>query len=104
MPHFWCGVMKLSSSLLPVNPDRLMLTATAHHMEAVAHLVLAGSHLGYLPQHYAEQWVKQGKMHALNVGTHSYEVEHSLITRCGHPHNEALEALIEDILVEHPGR
>lgn len=91
----------LPSSLLPVDPGRLALTATAHHMEAVAHLVLANSHLGYLPQHYARQWVEQGKMHALNVATHSYVVEHSLITHGGRPHNEALDALMTDILAEH---
>lgn len=92
----------LPSSLLPVNTARLALTATAHHMEAVAHLILAGSHLGYLPQHYAEQWVQQGKMQVLNVETHSYVVEHSLITRCGRPPSEALDALLADILSEHP--
>ena len=93
----------LPSSLLPVDPGRLALTAIAHHMEAVAHLVLAGSHLGYLPQHYARQWVEQGKMHALNVATHSYVVEHSLITHGGRPRNEALDALMADILAEHIG-
>ena len=36
--------------------------------KAVAHAVLAGTHLGYLPTHYAEAWIERGRMRALLPG------------------------------------
>ena len=90
----------LPSHLLPLSPTRL--TAVAHQMEAVAHLVLAGSHLGYLPQHYAEHWIERGQMRILGRDALSYEVKHSLIVRRNRPNNEALDAFIADVVAEHP--
>ncbi|WP_019529040.1 LysR family transcriptional regulator [Dasania marina] len=35
-------------------------------MEAVAYAVLSGQYLGYLPEHYAQQWVDNGEMRAID--------------------------------------
>ncbi|OOV92912.1 LysR family transcriptional regulator [Pseudomonas sp. MF4836] len=88
-----------ANQVLPVAPSRA--TATAYHMEAVVHGVLAGTHLGYLPNHYARPWVHDGQMRALHAQTLRYEVQHSMITHAGHPHSEALKAFIDDLLSEH---
>ncbi|MND77538.1 HTH-type transcriptional regulator CynR [compost metagenome] len=84
---------------LPITPERA--SATAHHMEAVAHAVLAGTHLGYLPAHYARPWLLDGQMRALRPETLRYEVQHSMITHVGHPQSEAVRAFIDDLLAEH---
>jgi len=84
---------------LPLRPERSR--ATAHHMEAVAHAVLAGTHLGYLPTHYAAIWVERGRMRALQPEHLRYEVVHSMITYAGRPLSEAARAFIEDLLSAH---
>lgn len=85
--------------VLPIAPQHA--SATAYHMEAVAHGVLAGTHLGYLPAHYARPWLQSGQMRALHPQTLRYEVQHSMITHAGHPQSEAVRAFIADLLVEH---
>ncbi|CAI0754833.1 LysR family transcriptional regulator [Serratia quinivorans] len=94
----------MPSDLVPVTPS--LITATAHQMEAVALLILAGTHMGYLPQHYAQQWVDKQEMYLLEPDELSYEVTHCLILNRNRPHNEALEALVSDIRMEHgyPGQ
>ncbi|MDH0304728.1 MULTISPECIES: LysR family transcriptional regulator [unclassified Pseudomonas] len=84
---------------LPLRPERC--SATAHHMEAVAHTVLAGTHLGYLPIHYASIWVERGRMRPLLPERLSYDVAHSMITYTGRPRSEAARAFIEDLLRVH---
>lgn len=88
-----------AGQVLPVTPERA--SATAHHMEAVAHGVLAGTHLGYLPAHYARPWLDSGQMRAVHPVTLRYEVQHSMITHVGHPQSEAVRAFIDDLLAEH---
>lgn len=87
------------NQVLPITPSRA--SATAHHMEAVVHAVLAGTHLGYLPTHYAQPWVNSGQMRALHAETLRYEVPHSMITPIGRPQSEAVDAFIKDLLTEH---
>jgi DNA-binding transcriptional LysR family regulator len=87
------------SSILPLRP--LRSRATAHHMEAVAQMILAGTHVGYLPRHYAEIWVGRGEMTALLPERLTYEVEHSMITYAGRPLSEAARAFIDDLLRAH---
>lgn len=75
---------------------QLNLGAVAHHMEGVAHLVLSGEYLGYLPTHYAARWVEQGVLKQLGGQALSYQAALSLVTRPGLP-KEALSALLEDL-------
>lgn len=84
---------------LPLRPERSQ--ATAYHMEAVAHAVLAGTHLGYLPTHYAQIWTERGQMRALQPERLRYEVVHSMITYTGRPRSEAARAFIDDLLTVH---
>lgn len=88
-----------ADQVLPVTPSHA--SATAYHMEAVVHAILAGTHLGYLPAHYAGPWVASGKMRALHPSTLRYDVQHSLITHLGHPQSEAVRAFIADLIAEH---
>jgi LysR family transcriptional regulator, transcriptional activator for bauABCD operon len=47
-------------------------SAIASHMESIALLILSGGYIGYLPTHYAEQSVRQGKMRRLLSGQTTY--------------------------------
>lgn len=84
----------LAQRLCPVAP--LNLGAVAHHMEGVAHLVLSGEYLGYLPTHYAARWVEQGVLKQLGGHALSYQAALNLVIRPGQP-KEALAALLEDL-------
>jgi len=55
--------------------------ATVETMEAQLILVLSGAWIGYLPQHYAQPWVLQNKLHALNPDIFAYQSPFSLIAR-----------------------
>ncbi|MBK1663339.1 LysR family transcriptional regulator [Rhodospirillum rubrum] len=72
----------------------LKVTATATDREGVAFLVLTGCYLGFLPTHYARQWVERGVMRALLPQTHHYSVEFAAITRKGGHPNLVLETFL----------
>jgi DNA-binding transcriptional LysR family regulator len=72
------------------------LGTVAHDMESIAHLVLSGEYLGYLPTHYAARWVEQGLLRELGGQALSYQATLCLVTRPTH-HKEALTALLEDL-------
>jgi len=46
--------------------ERERITFTAN-LEAIAALILAGGHLGFLPEHYAATWVAQGELVAVDA-------------------------------------
>lgn len=71
-----------SSDLLPIHPKNF--TATAYQMEAVAHFILAGTHLGYLPIDFAQKWVDQGEFKILLQNQTHYFVTHHLVSRQQH--------------------
>lgn len=68
----------ISDDLLPIKAQKS--TAVAYHMEAIAHFILAGTHLGYLPVDYAQKWVDQGEFKALLPEQTRYFVTHHLVS------------------------
>lgn len=40
-------------------------SAVTSHMEGTALLIASGAHIGFLPRHFAEQWVSRGQMRSL---------------------------------------
>ena len=47
----------------------------SHQMEGLAHFVLSGRCVGFLPQDYAEQWVQRGDMRVMRPDLFCYEVK-----------------------------
>jgi DNA-binding transcriptional LysR family regulator len=76
-------------------------TASATHMEAVAHLIISGLYVGYLPQHYAQPWVDENRLRAILPKEMSYDVEFSLILKHSQLQNTALKRLTEILLALH---
>lgn len=76
-------------------------TATAYHLEAVVHAILAGTHLGFLPLHYARPWVDSGELRILLPEIMQQDVQHSMLTLNANPQSEAVAAFIEDLLQVH---
>lgn len=59
----------------------LRRTATATDQEAVALLILSGAYVGFLPPHYAQAFVEQGLMRALELPGLGYTVDFVAISR-----------------------
>ena len=69
----------------------LKSSAHAHQIEGIAHLILTGKYVGYLPEQFANVWVREGKMK--KVGGEEFDqpseiklakkrgVEQNLVTR-----------------------
>lgn len=82
---------------LPPLPESetLRVTATAADREGVAFLILTGCYIGYLPSHYARQWVERRTMRALLPDSCGQTLEYRAITlRDRHP-NLVLETFME---------
>ncbi len=75
--------------------------ATAHDQEAVAHLVLSGKYVGYLPEHYAVSFVQQGVMRALLPDSFQYRCEFSAIVRHSPPPNRVVQTLLDALIAAH---
>ncbi|MCW4149795.1 LysR family transcriptional regulator [Halomonas sp. 18H] len=77
--------------------EPLKAAASATDREGIAFLILSGRYLGYLPTHYAERWVGEGRMRALNPRHWQYLTHYSAITRKGAPPNLVLESFLEEL-------
>ena len=75
--------------------------AVAHNIEGVATLVLTGRYLGYLPEHYAESWVQQGRMRRVLPEAFSHDVAFKILVLKGKRRSRVVEALVEELLSAH---
>nr|WP_250885879.1 LysR family transcriptional regulator [Shewanella jiangmenensis] len=78
-------------------------TASAYHDEGIAHLILSGKFIGYLPEHYASHWVDKGLFRAILPQKYSYQIPLMLITSKHNTATPLAEALIDEIKRWHQG-
>ena len=92
----------LASASVPASAGhfirQLQGAATATDREGIAFLILSGEYVGFLPDHYAERWVRDGRMRALLPDTFSYQTRFSAITRKGARPNLVLSTYLEELL------
>ncbi|MEH6583556.1 MAG: LysR family transcriptional regulator [Halioglobus sp.] len=77
--------------------QKMSSAATATDREGAAFLILSGQYLGFLPTHYAELWIKQGRMRALLPANFYYQTQYAAITRKGARPNLVLQTFIEEL-------
>ncbi len=70
-------------------------TATATDREGVAFLILTGCYVGFLPTHYARQWVERGMMRSLRSDDYRHSLEFHAVTKKGAQPNLVLERFME---------
>jgi DNA-binding transcriptional LysR family regulator len=75
--------------------------ATAYDQEAVAHLVLSGKYVGYLPEHYAEGFVSRDVMRPLLPDVFQYVCDFSAIVRHSPPPNRVVQTLLDALVAAH---
>lgn len=78
-------------------------SAVSHYMEGIAHFILAGTHVGYLPEHLAEPWVARGVMRAIQPEIYFYELPMSLAAREDTANERRVQAVRQAILDAHSG-
>ena len=72
-------------------------SATAYHDEGIAHLILSGEFIGYLPEHYANYWVDKGLFKSILPEKYSYQIPVMLISSKNNVTSPLALALIEEI-------
>ena len=74
------------------------ITAHVESVEAAAFLILTGSHVGLLPDHYARQWIDKGQMRILLETSYTRESTISLVNhRDVQRLSPAAQILIEEL-------
>lgn len=71
----------VSYDQLPEKERRFKYGARAQNVEGLAHLILSGRYLGFLPTHYAQHWVASGTMRSLLPEEYGYESRYEIIRR-----------------------
>ncbi|MBC3957028.1 MULTISPECIES: LysR family transcriptional regulator [Pseudomonas] len=80
---------------LQAHYQALRCTASASDREGMAFLILTGRYIGYLPDHYASAWVKEGRLRALKPGSRFYDLSLVTVTRKGRRPHLVLESFLE---------
>ncbi len=75
----------------------LNCTASASDREGMAFLILTGRYIGYLPDHYADTWVRQGRLRVLRAEDRFHDLGLSWVTRKGRRPNLVLESFLESL-------
>ncbi len=73
----------------------LNFAATATDREGIAFLILTGSYIGFLPDHYAAGWVEKGQMVALSPDRIFFDSNLSIAVRKGRRQNLILERFLD---------
>ena len=72
-------------------------TAMAYHDEGIAHLILSGEFIGYLPEHYASFWVDKGIFKSILPERYSYQIPIMLISSKNNAVSPLANAIIEEV-------
>ncbi len=95
-----CDAVRPMFALSPDGQRRhqaLNETATATDREGIAFLILTGSYIGYLPEHFAKRWTQERQLRAIRPGDHKYRIEYATVTRRGRLPHRVLEHFLAEI-------
>lgn len=74
---------------------------TVYDQEAIAHLLLSGCYIGYLPDHYAKQFIEQDLIKAIGVETFNYECEFFAINRASPKPSRLIQTFLDCLIDAH---
>ncbi len=74
---------------------------TVYNQEAIAHLLLSGRYIGYLPDHYAKAFVDQNLIRTIGIETFKYECEFQAISRSSPKPSRLLQTFLDCLLEAH---
>ena len=73
----------------------LNFAASATDREGIAFLILTGSYIGFLPDHYAAAWVEKGMMAPLSPDCLFFDTKLAVVTSKGRRQNLILERFLD---------
>ena len=71
-------------------------------MEGIAYFILAGTHIGYLPVHYARRWEDEGRLQQLRPDVFNYRLNMNLASRSDMDGDKRVAAVRRAIIEAHP--
>jgi DNA-binding transcriptional LysR family regulator len=90
-----------SPNMMLAHERRLERQATASDQEGVATLVLSGAFVGFLPEHYADVFVRSGRMRAVTPETLNYRCGFSCVHRRAPALSRAAESFRRALREQH---
>ena len=82
--------------------QKLNSTAIATDREGVAFLIHTGGYIGYLSDHYAHQWARDGAIRALKPEKFYYTTDYHAVIRKGARPNLVLDTFLKELLQAEP--
>ena len=101
--HHFAGLGYHSPNREVSQQMRLPRRATGYDQESIATLILSGQYLGFLPDHYADAFVRSGQMRAVKPALFRYECRFFSIVRRSPPPSRVTRAFQECLLQAHQG-
>jgi len=82
------------ASVAPVSQG-MFSNGCAHQIEGIAHLILTGRYIGYLPEHFAEFWLKEGGIKSVGDGQFDQVSQIKLVFKRGAELNRVTQTLAD---------
>jgi DNA-binding transcriptional LysR family regulator len=101
--HEFAGLGYHSPNMELSQRMRLPRCATGFDQESIATLILSGQFLGFLPDHYAESFVRRGLMQSVRPDLLNYACQFFAITRKSPQASRATRAFQECLAQAHTG-
>jgi len=79
--HALAGLGFHSPNMQLAHRAQLVRAATGYDQEAIATLLLSGKFIGFLPDHYAEQFVQRGQLRSVQPSTFKYGCTFTALVR-----------------------
>ncbi|WP_172330702.1 LysR family transcriptional regulator [Mangrovicoccus sp. HB161399] len=79
-------------------------SAASWTMEGIAYFILAGTHIGYLPTHYAQRWEDSGQVRQIRPEEFNYSLDMTVALRSDMETDKRVSAVRDAILAAHPER
>ena len=99
--HRFAGLGYHSPNMEVTQRQRLTRAATGFDQESIATFILSGQFLGFLPDHYAQNFVQTGQMRAIESTVLRYDCEFFAITRRSPQPSRATRAFVDCLLQAH---
>ena len=77
--------------------DTNISIAVAQSLEAQAILILGGSYIGFLPNHYAQNWVEQNRLKVIAPGEIYYKLPFYVVTRRSPRKSKIIDTFMADL-------
>ncbi len=85
------------SAEIKLQQAMLKASASSTDREGIVFLILSGSYIGFLPTHYAKQWIKEGRLKAVQPEKRTFTTHYTAITRKGARNNLIRGAFMEEL-------